>query len=887
MSQAGSERGDGDIASVEDLTDLVGVLRAELQSIRERELRREGRLVTFDQQVAQMEASLEEEVERLRSTGSAVDLITEHLRIAVRELLAERQELSETLAELGGRLEHLSPPDLQPITDRLHQLGEELRRPPAIDLQPIHDRIDALSRDLAATPTVDLAPLEAQVAAISEQVAATPTVDLQPLHDRIDTLRQALASAPDVDLAPLAAQLQQLNAQVDGLRTALSDRFDAIPQPDLAPLHAQLEELESRLGEQIGAVPAPDLSGLHDDLDRLATQVGALPGPDQVAAALAPRLDELAQATGSDAVIEAVEAAATRLAGQIGGLPDQVSVVSEVLSPLKQRLEGLAESDVAVRGDLALVTEVLAGLTQIAESGDEQLRSLTAAQRSLVEEQRSVIAEAHQELAQAVSSDVQQVTSGLAEVLARTASIDAVPQAIGETKDALSALTARIDRADEAGREAADAQALSLARVTAAADGLSTGLGSLRSAITTAGDTTATAVDERVAAHLASMATRLEADLHGLRQQLGDLGVSQLRVSVAELTQQVVEARADDRGLRDATDSLATQVAEGRADDRKLRDAVGAVRSQVAKLGAEGVAPVVAAIDELRARIDAQPAPDLGAVASQLARLSATIVSQNRAEPATSGHVDALGRSVEALVAPLAAQLATQTEATAAVRSQLDAQVAAHEQLTAEVRSLLAAEPSTPEPDAELARVSADLHAALQSIAEELEATRKAVERRGGSRWRRGGDEERSAATPPVPAQPAEPSEFERQVERALSSIDKRMGSLAAVAERAAAYADDAAKAASAALRVATAPPPAPPPAPSPGPSEPAPAKQAAPTRRTAPAKKAAGGSAAKRAAGGSAAKKAAAARKAPAKAIAAKKAGTAKKPAPRKKPAP
>ena len=100
MSQAGSERETAETRPRDELIQVVAELRAELQSIRERELRRESRLVTFDQQVAQMEASLEKEVERLRTTGSAVDLITEHLRIAVRELLGEREHMAGELDDL-------------------------------------------------------------------------------------------------------------------------------------------------------------------------------------------------------------------------------------------------------------------------------------------------------------------------------------------------------------------------------------------------------------------------------------------------------------------------------------------------------------------------------------------------------------------------------------------------------------------------------------------------------------------------------------------------------------------------------------------------------------------------------------------------------------------
>ena len=631
----------------------------------------------------------------------------------MRELLAERQELSETLAALGVRLEGMGPPDLQPISDRLNQLGEELRTPPTVDLQSLHERIDGLSQQVAAAPTVDLTPIQAQVERLQSAVS------------------EGLAAAPPVDDSDVQGELDRLNQQVDSLRTALIDRLEALPAPDLSPLQEHLRKLD----ERVAAAPAPDLSPLQEELARLAAQVDALPRADQVAGALAPQLEALQASTESDAVIEAVEAATTRLAGQIGGLPDQVSVVSEVLGPLNVGIEQLVQSDAAVRGDLALVTEVLAGLTQMAESDDEQMSSLFAAQLSMLNEQRSLISEAGLNLSRSVSTEVQALASQLADVAARVGALDGVPQGLNETRQALTALTTRADHADDAGREAADAHALSLARVTAAADGLATGLGSLRAAIGAAGEATVTGVDERVASRLAGIATRLDTDLATVREQLADLGITQLRVSVAELAQQVVDARTDDRSLRDAIDGLATQVAEGRTDDRKLRDAVSAVKGQITKSNSDGIQPLTTAIDELRARIDALPTPDLGAVASQLARLSATIVSQNRGEAATPDHVDALRQSVEASLQQMTAQLDAQTQAATEMRTQLaqqlDTQILA---ATAEVRALLAVQSTTPEPDAELHRVAAGLQTTLDGISAELEATRKAAERRSGSR---------------------------------------------------------------------------------------------------------------------------------------------------------
>ncbi len=880
MSQAG-EREEGETTSVDDLTELVGTLRAELQSIRERELRREGRLVTFDQQVAQMEASLEAEVERLRTTGSAVDLITEHLQIAVRELLAERKELSDALGELGERMQEVRPPDLEPVLTQLDLLNTRIAGLPVpgddsavrADVQRLRSDLlafqDALGAHFEALDPPDLHPISERLRQLSEELASAPTVDAlrAELGDLIVERLEA-AAAPPIDLEPLGAQLERLQTAVaEGLRT-LPRHDDTAVRADLELLHQQVDGVRASLTDRLDTLAAPDLTSLHEALRHLDERIAGLPQANQVAGALAPQLEAvrvaaqpdavigaveatstalagqigalpdqiseaLRDANASEAVIDAVEAAATRLAGQIGGLPDQVSVVSEVLSPLNARIERLLQSDTDVRGDLALVTEVLAGLTQLAETGDQQLSGLVSAQQTVLSEQRTLVAESGRELTRSVTSEVQQLGSQLADVVARTSSLDGLLQELAGTKEALAGLTAKADRAEESGRETADTQALSLARVTAAADGLATALGSLRTsidaAITNASQATVAGVDERLAAHMAGATDRLEAGVATeLREHLGELGVSQLRVSVAELTQQVVEGRTDDRALRELADEISQQMTDARTDDRKLREAIGGVKGQVGQLNADGITPLRSAVDELRARIDALPAPDLGPVASQLARLSATIVSQARQEAATPGQVDAVAQSLEAAIRQVADRLEAQTKATAALQAQLAEQTTTADPseerandraaLRADVRDEVGQ--ATAGLREEMGQVTAGLHESLARISAEVTSAREAAERRSGSRWRRGGGEDESAAR--EPGSPG-PSELELRIEQALATIDHRMGSLAEVAERAAAYADDAAKAASAALRVATAPPaPLPPPPPAPPPSAPA-----------------------------------------------------------------
>src|SRR5689334_14133866 len=98
MSEAGTSGGGGDDGH--EVADLVRQLRAELATIAEQGVRRQERLQAFDEQLRQMEGSLHAEVDRLRSTGSAVDLLTDELCQIFQEVRAERDDLSESLVEV-------------------------------------------------------------------------------------------------------------------------------------------------------------------------------------------------------------------------------------------------------------------------------------------------------------------------------------------------------------------------------------------------------------------------------------------------------------------------------------------------------------------------------------------------------------------------------------------------------------------------------------------------------------------------------------------------------------------------------------------------------------------------------------------------------------------
>jgi chromosome segregation ATPase len=1007
VSHAGREHS----PSVDDLSGVVAELRAELESIRERELRRETRLAAFDQQVAQMEASLEAEVERLRSTGSAVDLITEHLRIAARELLTEREHMSGELDDLRTRLDAVGTVDLQPVVEQVDEVaarlaalpGRELRplrdqverlqiqvgSLPVVDLAPLEARVDELRRQVAEQPPTDLTPLQEQIAAVPvvdlsplhhhldrlrlridelpmvdltslhehlddvrqrveslpsvdlgplheqiaslpavdltalhhhldllrqridalpvvdltpvhehldqvrqrveslpsfdlrplhdeiaaipkadltpvtreldrlrETVAALPTTDLTPLHDQIaglptvdlgpvtheiDRLREAVAALPTVDLEPLRGlllglrdqltslprtdlgplmarmdavqgsdesvrdDLRHLDEQLDSLRTALADRFDAIPQPDLRPV---LDEV-STLTDEVRARRSPDLTPIDDRLARLDDLVSALPRTDEIGRVLAVQaeaireadrstevlgaLDDLQQSQRVDDVLAAIDDIGTSVHAALAGLPDP----ADTIAPLRAQLDTLVTNSADARSDVGVMTHVLTDLTQLAEALDRRLGGVEVAQHAATTEQRALLADALGDLGGRMESQVHKVEGQLGQLVERAEALNAVEQELVRAREALGALSERVDSAETDRRSTADAQALAAAQVTAAVDGLSASLGSLRGSVAASvkarGEATVDAVDERVARHLAATTERLRADLltevqaqltaaseqlgadvvSQVQAQLADLGISQLRRSVSQVSDQVVGARAD---------------------HRSVADAVAALDTNVTTATNEAVAAMARAIDDVRSEIEALPQPDLEPVAAQLARLSATVVSQARNEVATPGDLAELRDTVDDLMEAMAKQLRRQSDALDSLWAHV-AQQPTDAQRMDDLRR-------------ELERTTAGVEAALDRMAGEVATAREAMDRRSGSRWRRGGGE--AAAAPPAATRPGEPSELEQRLDQVLAGVDDRLSSLAQAVERATAFADDAARASAATLKaLSTSPTPA------------------------------------------------------------------------------
>ena len=249
MAQAGSEDEGGPGADETELGQVVAELRAELRSIREHEVRRETQLSEFDRQVAHMEGSLENGVEGLRSTGQAVDLITAHLRIAVRELLGDWERTAGDLDDLREQITALSSPDLQLVLSKLDQMNRDVTVS-AADLKDVRASLEEVLATFgeqlasAAASTTEVAGGLAHElrAAITDQLTDADAARQQGIEQlarqlsEVDAARQTRAEE-------LSRELRQQLTRADEQRTTFTEQVThQLSQADVA-LHAGLERL--------------------------------------------------------------------------------------------------------------------------------------------------------------------------------------------------------------------------------------------------------------------------------------------------------------------------------------------------------------------------------------------------------------------------------------------------------------------------------------------------------------------------------------------------------------------------------------------------------------------------------------------------------------------
>lgn len=209
------------------------------------------------------------------------------------------------------------------------------------------------------------------------------------------TLPEGLADRADI--AGLRAQIDALGA--DGGRGRV----------DLQPLQEHLDRLHEQvdaLAHQVAGIPTPDLRAVQAQLDRLGQRLDGLPGRDQLARTLAPQLDAILAAARPDDVLDAIDTTARSLRDQIAGIGDLSPVVRQAFEPMTAQLERLVTSDVAVREDLALTSEVLVGLTRLTEATEAHLAELASHPAS---DRQALATGAVKDVAQALSRQVRQL----------------------------------------------------------------------------------------------------------------------------------------------------------------------------------------------------------------------------------------------------------------------------------------------------------------------------------------------------------------------------------------------------------------------------------------------------------------------------------------------
>ena len=274
MTSQGPGEGSGHTGDQETVADelrtLTKQLRATIQSFGEGELRRQERLTQFDQHLMQMEASIREEVARLRSTGSVVEALAGEVRQAV-----------DGLARLG----------FDPTHEQLHALQSAVAKLPAslptVDLTPIHEQLHGLQGVVEQLPPrAALVAIETTIVGLAAQIARLPVPDDAALLVRVDRLAE----------------------EIDALRTTTAERFDALPDRETAT------EQQLALGQVVASA------------DGLSAAVGAL----RAAVGAASEASEAARS----ATVAALEAAARRevtIEVRLDALAAQVQALAEQL----------------------------------------------------------------------------------------------------------------------------------------------------------------------------------------------------------------------------------------------------------------------------------------------------------------------------------------------------------------------------------------------------------------------------------------------------------------------------------------------------------------------------------------------------------------------------
>jgi chromosome segregation ATPase len=588
---------------------LLDQLRDELLAFAERELRREERLAAFEQRITEVEAAIQVEVERLRLTGDAFGLLTDQMR-------------STATAPSG-------------IDDDV-----------AAHLRALADAQATVSAGVAEL-RADRHDLAAALGNLTERLEAA----IVDTTSGLDALRTDVTSAGDRSAA--GGAVEGLAAEIDRLRTTVADRLDALPAPDLSGVAASLDALASRiearpvdtdvshqletLTARVEAIPQPDLGPIANALDAIAVLIDANPTPDIGSVTYA--IDSLtARVAGlSTPDLAPVQASLDELRSQITAIPQPdltgIASTQSAISALVQKIDGLVDSDASVRGDLTLIIDVLAKLTELAKSGDDRIQgwegsfgeranelvvALNAGIERAADEQRATLDEHRTE----VLSRMDQVGTALADRASRldvsleglahqAAMLEGLTSSISTVHQTLAALESTAFEATSASREASDSQVRALANATAAVDGLSSTVGELRTSFGSTTDAAAQAAAEQFTSRLGERLAQLEETIgDNFVERFAGFGIGDMRAELQVIAQQL-----------------------------------GAIQSP-------DLAPLQQGMSELTARIEALPTVDLAAVASALEALAQRVEAMQETPPdltAVSSAITALGGGIEGL----------------------------------------------------------------------------------------------------------------------------------------------------------------------------------------------------------------------------------------------
>lgn len=219
-----------------------------------------------------------------------------------------RKDLERGIASLSEKISGLDrDPDFSPLDDRLLGLESSFAgfEVPETDLGPLFSRLsaiedkldepddsvaslqssvrnleDGVARVVAAVSMLhnaDLSGVEAEIEHVSDKLDAIPQPDLDPIQARLDSVEQAIGriSIPRIDLTPVTEGFRKLEQSIADIPPA--------EKPDLTPVNNQVGMLEKRfaeLNDRLHSARSSDLETIRAGFSSLSSSMAAIPAPD-------------------------------------------------------------------------------------------------------------------------------------------------------------------------------------------------------------------------------------------------------------------------------------------------------------------------------------------------------------------------------------------------------------------------------------------------------------------------------------------------------------------------------------------------------------------------------------------------------------------------------